>query len=91
MRDAGLPIELLHRGSIPSRRGWIVGIPLVAMSMYLGFFLGSVIFTGLLDRPEWPSAHGHCILLFGRLAFSLLMSATLFVVKRRQEINETHR
>lgn len=85
------PIVLLNRSSIPSRRVWIVAIPVVAVTTYLGIFLGPVIFTGMLGRPEWPSASGHRIMLLCSLAFSLWMAATLFVVKRRGEKEEAHR
>ena len=60
------PIVFLHRGSISSRRIWIAAIPVVTVATYLGLFLGPVIFTGMLGRPEWPSAAGHRIMLYLR-------------------------
>jgi hypothetical protein len=85
------PIILLNRSSIASRRVWIIAIPVVAVTTYLGIFLGPVIFTGMLGHPEWPSASSHRIMLGCSLVFSLWMAATLFVVKRRNEKDEAKR
>jgi hypothetical protein len=85
------PIVLLHRSSLASRRVWIVAIPVVTVSTYLGVFLGPVIFTAMLGNPEWPLAAGHRIMLVTSFAFSLLMAATLFVVKRHSENEEAKR
>ena len=85
------PIVLLHRSSVQSRRVWTIAVPVVAVSTYLGVFLGPVIFSGMLGHPEWPSAAGHRIMLITSFCFSLLMAATLFVVKRQNERDETKR
>lgn len=85
------PIVLLHRSSIPSKRVWIVAIPVVTVSTHLGLFLGPVIFCGMLGYVEWPSATAHCIMFVIGFAFSLLTGATLFVVKRQGEKEEAKR
>jgi hypothetical protein len=85
------PIVLLHRSAIPSLRVWIVAIPVVTVSTYLGIFLGPVIFTGMCGRFEWPCAASHRVMLTGSFVFSLWIAVILSVAKRRSEREETKR
>ena len=85
------PIIMLHRSSVPSRRVWVIAIPVVTVSTYLGIFLGPVIFESMLWRPHWPSADAHWIMLACSFVFSLWMAVTLFVVKRKSERGEVKR
>ncbi len=85
------PIVLLNRSAIPSCRVWIIAIPVVAVTTYLGIFLGPVIFTMMIGHPEWPSASAHLIMLGCSIVFALCMAATLFVVKRQRENDEAKR
>jgi hypothetical protein len=85
------PIVLLHRSRITSRWIWLPALPTVALGMYLGLFLGPVLFEWMLRPPHWPSAAEHRVMLVVSFGFALLMSLTLLVVKRRDEKNEIQR
>ena len=85
------PIVLLLRSSIPARHVWMIAMPVVTVSTYLGIFLGPVIFDSMLWKPTWPSAGAHGIMLACSFVFSLWMAATLFVVKRKSEREEVKR
>ncbi len=85
------PIVVLNRSTISSSWIWLISIPVVTVTTYLGVCLGPVIFDSMLGIPSWPSLASHLLMILVSFIFSILIAVTLFVVKRKSEQDDVER